>query len=119
VSQQDASSLVIVVAEDNDDARDLFITTLELAGFIAHGVATLAAARELLAVVGADVLIADYSLPDGTGAELVKACSVARPKVCILLTGFDAEHVDVTGFHVVLKKPVVGRALIDAIRSHV
>jgi DNA-binding response OmpR family regulator len=116
---KESPSLVVVLAEDNDDARDLFVTTLELAGFVAHGVASLAEARALLATVHADVLIADYSLPDGTGAELMRTCDLAHPKVCILLTGFDAEDVDVTGFHVVLKKPVVGRALVEAIRAHV
>lgn len=109
---------MVVVAEDNADARELFVTTLEMAGFVAHGVAGVAEARALLATVRADVLVADYALPDGTGAELARLCRKVHATACILLSGYDAADVDATAFDGVLKKPVRGDALVEAIRRH-
>jgi two-component system response regulator HydG len=109
--------LTAIIAEDDDDARDLFATMLELEGFIVHGAATLAQARTRFAEVRADILIADYSLPDGTGADVLALCEAARPKVCILLTGYDRENVDAAGFDLVLTKPVTREGLLRAIRT--
>jgi DNA-binding response OmpR family regulator len=111
-------SPVVLVAEDDDDCRDLYLFALERAGFVAHGVDTVTAARALLETVHPDVLVADFGLPDGTGADLMKLCEASNPEVCILLTGFDAEDVDATGFHVVLVKPIAVDDLVGVIRSH-
>ena len=111
--------LLVVVAEDNDDMRELLVLALGGAGFVAHGVASLADARVLLADVHPDVLVADYSLPDGTGAEVLSLCHRGEATVCILLTGHAPEHVDAAGFHVVLTKPVPPATLVQAIRERV
>jgi CheY-like chemotaxis protein len=115
----DARTPVVLVADDHEDTRTLFVFALEQAGFIAHGAATVAEARELLDALRPDVLVADYSLPDGTGADLVELCAAARPKVCILITGHRAAEIEATGFHVVLQKPIVSGKLVETIRAHV
>ena len=110
----------MIVAVDNDDMRELLVESLDLAGITAHGVATLAEARARLAEVKADVLLADYELPDGTGTDLLAAACAApqgRPKLCILLTGYDAVDVETTGFDLVMTKPVDFRKVVDAIRA--
>jgi hypothetical protein len=58
-----------------------------------------------------------FALPDGTGADLLRRSPTARPKVCILLTGFHADDVDTTGFDVVLKKPIPATDLLEVIRA--
>ena len=112
-------ALLVVVVEDSDDMRDLLVLALGRAGFVAHGVASLEDARVLLADIHPDVLVADYSLPDGTGAEVLGLCAQGKPKVCILLTGFDPQRVDAPGFDVVLTKPVFPTTLVNVIRERV
>jgi len=108
---------VVVVVEDHDDSRELLVDVLEVAGFTTRAAATVAEAGTLLASEPADALIADFSLPDGSGGDLLVACGDARPRVCVLLTGFDASAVNTGGFDVVLKKPVDLDALVTALRA--
>ena len=62
--------------------------------------------------------IADYALPDGTGADVMKLCTSATPKVCLLLTGHRTKNVDATGFHIALRKPIASDELIAVIKAH-
>jgi len=110
--------LVVLVVEDDQDCRELYIMALERAGFVGHGAATVAEARTILASVKPHVLIADYALPDGTGADLMKLCKAAPPKVCILLTGHRTKNVNATGFHIALRKPIGSEELIAVIKAH-
>lgn len=112
-------ALLVVVVEDSDDMRELLVIALGRAGFLAHGAASLAEARGLVADAPPDVLVADYSLPDGTGAEVLALCERGKPKVCILLTGFDPQRVEAPGFDVVLTKPVFPAKLVEVIRERV
>lgn len=114
-----AAPLTILVTEDDEDSRELYVEVLKHAGFVVRGVADVAAARAVLEKLKVDVLVADYSMPDGSAADLMTLCRAAAPKVCILLTGHDAHDVDATGFHVVLTKPVTGDALVKAIHAYV
>ncbi len=111
--------LVVLVAEDHADSRELYVSLLEMAGFATHGVASVAEARELLADVRVDVLLADYFLPDGTGREVLALCASAPPKAAILITGTSEDRIDARGFDVVLMKPVAAQDIFDAIRARV
>jgi DNA-binding response OmpR family regulator len=108
---------VVLIAEDDDDGRDLYVLVLERAGFLAYGATSLENACAILHAIRVDVLVADFALPDGTGADLLRRSPTARPKVCILLTGFHADDVDTTGFDVVLKKPIPATDLLEVIRA--
>jgi len=110
--------LIVLVVEDDDDARELYKLSLEGAGFVAHAAGTVAEARAILKKVNPQVLVADYALPDGTGADLMKLCKAAAPKVCILLTGHRTKDVDATGFHIALRKPIASDELIAVIKAH-
>lgn len=111
---------LVLVVEDDDDGRELYVLTLEHAGFLALGACTVTTAREILQALETDVLVAACTLPDGTGADVVRTCPEARrPKTCILLAGDDTVDVDTTGFDVVLKKPLTAAALVEVIRERV
>jgi DNA-binding response OmpR family regulator len=110
--------LVVLVVEDDEDCRELYKLALERAGFVAHPAATVAEARAILATVRPQVLIADYELPDGTGADLLKLCEAAKPRVTILLTGHRTRDVNASGFSIALRKPIAGDELIAVIKAH-
>ena len=108
----------VVVVEDEDDLRELLVFALEVAKFRVNAAGSLAEARTLLAGhPHADVLVADFGLPDGTGADLSELCAEARPRVCILLSGHDARDIPASGFDVVLTKPVLPERLVSEIRA--
>lgn len=111
--------LTVVVVEDELDLRELLVFALEVAKLDVHAAASMAEARALLdGHLRPDVLIADFSLPDGTGADLLALCAAARPTFCMLLTGHDARDIPAGGFDVVLTKPVLPEKLVGAIRAH-
>lgn len=108
----------VVVVEDEDDLRELLVFALEVAKFDVRAAGSLAEARSLLAAeVHTDVLIADFGLPDGTGADLLELCASTRPRVCILLSGHDARDIPASGFDAVLTKPVTPEKLVSEIRA--
>ena len=109
----------VVVVEDEEDLRELLVFALEVAKFEVHAAGSLAEARSLLLTgeLHADVLVADYGLPDGTGADLLELCADARPRVCILLSGHDARDIPAAGFDLVLTKPVTPEKLVSAIHA--
>ena len=109
----------VVVVEDEEDLRELLVFSLEVAKFEVRAAGSLAEARSLLAAGRhADVLVADFGLPDGTGADLLELCADVRPRVCILLSGHDARDIPAGGFDVVLTKPVTPEKLVSEIRAH-
>jgi len=62
----------VLVVEDAEDTRELFAVTLEDAGYRVLCAESVREALALLRACGAiDAVIADYSLTDGTGAELL------------------------------------------------
>lgn len=109
--------LAVLVVEDHEDTSALYVAVLERAGFVAHAVGDVTSARELMADVRFNVLIADYELRGGTAAHLMSICGTTRPSLCILLTGHRKEDVDTDGFQIVLTKPVNVQALVEAVRT--
>mgnify|MGYP005813365063 CR=1 FL=1 len=63
----------VLLAEDNARLAALMAEGLAAEGFAADVVASVAAAREALAVVGYDLLLLDLGLPDGDGMALIRA----------------------------------------------
>ena len=110
--------LIVLVVEDDEDCRELYKLALDRAGFVAHVAATVKEARAILATVRPQVLIADYALPDGTGADVLQLCQPKKPRVCILLTGHRTKDVKSAGFDAALRKPIAGDELIAMIKAH-
>ncbi|MGD0529820.1 MAG: response regulator [Polyangiaceae bacterium] len=71
-----AQPMTVLVVEDAMDTREVFAVTLEEAGY---RVVCADSVREALALLRAghaiDVVVADYNLGDGTGAELLHQAS--------------------------------------------
>lgn len=111
------SAAPILVVDDDEDTRDLYVVAFEAAGFTVRAAATIAEARAVLGETQLCVLIADYSLPDGTGSALLELCETARPRLCVLVTGFREMDVAASGFDLVLTKPVDFQMLIAAVRE--
>lgn len=110
--------LTVVVVEDEADLRELLVYALEVAKFTVLEAASVADAREVLGGdAKPDVLVADYTLPDGTGADLLTVGAAGRPRVCILLSGHDARDIGTHAFDVVLTKPVTPERLVREIRT--
>jgi CheY-like chemotaxis protein len=117
--ESEGRPLTVMVVEDEVDLRELLVFALEVARLDVHAAASMAEARALLeGRLEPDVLIADFSLPDGTGPDILDLCAAARPTLCMLLTGHDARDIPVAGFDVVLTKPVLPEKLVGAIRAH-
>jgi DNA-binding response OmpR family regulator len=108
---------MILVVDDDDDTRELYVAAFEAAGFTLRAAANIAEALRVLGEFEADVLIADYSLPDGTGSALLELCAAARPPFCVLVTGFHERDVVASGFDLVLTKPVAFDTLVGAVRG--
>ena len=113
----DPERTLVLLVEDDQDTRELLAEVLQARGCSVRGAETVANARAVIAEARPDVLVADYSLPDGTGADIVQGLSSSRPRLCILLTGFEPDRVTSTGFDVVLRKPVGPDAVIAEIRK--
>jgi len=90
----------VVCVDSNDEALEATVEHLqsELGGFDAgfETAGTVAAAEELL-TAETDAVVTEYSLPDGTGIELIAAARERCPDAgCILYTDTDPETIDTT-----------------------
>ena len=111
-----SASLTILVVDDDADTRELYTEAFAATGSTVRTAASLAEALVVLGEIEPDVLIADYSLPDGTGSALLERCTGARPRLCVLATGFQENQVAASGFDLVLTKPVDFRLLVEAVQ---
>jgi CheY-like chemotaxis protein/anti-sigma regulatory factor (Ser/Thr protein kinase) len=113
-----------LVVEDNDDARDMLRTLLELDGHVvrdaANGIAGLAAALEHRP----DVAIIDIGLPEMDGYEVarrLRASESLKAVKLIALTGYgqadDARRAYEAGFDLHIVKPVDPERLAEAVAN--
>ena len=107
----------ILVVDDDEDTRELYVAAFAAAGLRVQVAASIAEARAVISESKPHVLIADYRLPDGTGAALLELCQTARPRLCVLVTGFREHEVAASGFDLVLTKPVDLAILLRAVRE--
>lgn len=114
----------VLVVEDDDEARGLLAEFLMHEGFHSIMAANGREALARLAYVRPDVVITDLEMPVMNGVELVRALAQLpgeKPIPIIVSTSFDEdgarrELADVVSFvRVILRKPFVLSALIDAI----
>jgi DNA-binding response OmpR family regulator len=124
MSEADARSLVLVV-DDDEDHLLMLEALLEASGYEVVTAASCADGRHLLEERSIDALVADYSLGDGTAFDLIKDLGCHRPRVALVLSGFDSgEDVERTlhaGFDAHLVKPTsierIRQVLSEGLRS--
>jgi CheY-like chemotaxis protein/anti-sigma regulatory factor (Ser/Thr protein kinase) len=108
-----ATSLRVLVVEDNDDARDMLLTVLRLAGHEAHEAADGVAALRVAADVRPHVALIDLGLPGLDGLEVaarLRGRPDADPPLLVAVTGYgqaaDRQRTEHAGFDLHLTKPV-------------
>ncbi len=111
----------VVVVEDRRSMREMLTKTLTLEGFEVAAAATVADGRAKLAG-GADAVVADLRLPDGTGLDILDAaCALAPAPPVILMTAYGSVDVAVEamrrGATDFLCKPFDTVALVERLRA--
>lgn len=113
---------VVLVVDDDRDHLLMLEAVLESVGYAVVTAASCAEARALLEARPFDALLADLSLGDGTALDLLAGLADEhRPRVALVLSGFDAtEDVDRSlhaGFDAHLVKPTAIDQLRDALEQ--
>ena len=116
-------SRLILIVEDNDDARDALRMLLELDGHVVEAAAEGNEALEIARGKDPDVALVDIGLPGIDGYEVarrIRAADSKRP-LLIALTGYgqpeDRRRAAEAGFDSVLVKPVDPNALSDLLAT--
>lgn len=117
---KDASPCLIVV-EDQADSRSALARLLRLSGYTVHTAASVREALEVAARHGCDLLIADISLADGSGLDVMRHLRAAHGlKRGIAMSGHTTEDVVKAcfdaGFSKFLPKPLSFPALLTEVQ---
>jgi CheY-like chemotaxis protein len=113
------ASRTVLVVEDARDVRELFSIVLQDAGYRVESAESV---EEALGVLrkgrGVDVIVADYNLADGTGAELIHQASNeghldVRVTATLICTAY--RYVELPPHVSMLRKPVDGTQLLLAV----
>lgn len=110
----------VLVVDDHDDTTELFRVLLERRGLAVSVARSVATALEASRAQPIDALVADITLPDGDGCDLLAELRRARRLPAIALTGLDGED-DVqrcraAGFDAHFAKPADFQSVVDALR---
>ncbi|MBI4832604.1 MAG: response regulator [Candidatus Lindowbacteria bacterium] len=81
-----AESRNILIADDNEDARQLFCDIIKLLGFTPKAVSSGVAALQQLKVTPFDMVILDMRMPDLNGLDTFKAIRQFDSSVPVVLT---------------------------------
>jgi two-component system response regulator PilR (NtrC family) len=112
--------LKVLLIEDHDVVAEMMLMVLSQLGYNAERAATVAEADRKIHQTPFDVMLCDYSLPDGTALDLAKRIETHRPRPAgILLTAYGSESLPRTSdvFSKYLEKPVEPGDLDIAIRE--
>ena len=89
----EAATLAKVLVVDDDEDHCLMLElALECVGYevaLAHSYEDAVA---LLRTTDVDALICDLTLADGTALDVLRAAGARRPRVAVVLSGFDSEE---------------------------
>ncbi|HEU4536160.1 MAG TPA: hybrid sensor histidine kinase/response regulator, partial [Polyangiaceae bacterium] len=112
--------LRVLVAEDEEDARELIELVLTNEGALVRGASSADEALEAAPGFGPDVLVSDVAMPGHDGYWLVERVRAALPSLpAIALTAFvgrgDVERAFAAGFSGHLGKPVDAERLIEMV----
>ncbi len=109
----------VLLVEDNEDSAAALAELLRVHGY---DVLVAGSMRDALQIAdGADILISDIGLPDGSGLDLLRAIVARRPMPAIALSGYgtaeDLRQSAEAGFERHIVKPVEPRRLLEALQS--
>ncbi|HEY1147448.1 MAG TPA: response regulator [Pseudoduganella sp.] len=105
-TQGSASSLRILVVEDNPDSLQMVCELVGMLGHTVSGVGNGEAALELMAQQDFDILFTDVSLPGMSGIELAHKALARGPLRIVFSTGYGKDALERLGFPArVLRKP--------------
>jgi CheY-like chemotaxis protein len=115
----------VLLVDDDPDFGDMVLTGLERRGYeVSPTRDPLEALAELRAVPEAwDVLVADQTMPNMMGLDLIKAAKAIRPELpCILCTGYTEHQLDDTllrqaGVFLLLRKPLSLDVLVESLQQ--
>lgn len=111
------SGQLALVAEDNDDVRQVMRQQLVDLGFSVVEAASGDEAAELVEQIdGLSLLVSDIVMPGLSGVELARRARLLRPEMrVVLVSGFSVEYGDIPADAVILRKPWDKRDLVAAI----
>jgi CheY-like chemotaxis protein len=107
---------VVLVVDDHEDTRQMYVQFLEAMGLKAFEATTCAAALAISGKGGIDVVVLDRRLPDGDGADVCRALKSdlrTRNLPVIVLSGRAQD--DSIGADAYLVKPVIPDDLLNEI----
>lgn len=111
----------LLVIEDEADLRDALVIYLNLEGMVAHGVSSLAEADQWMAHHECDILLLDWSLPDGDGVEWLKARDDLARKGVIITTARSDNASRLSGVRagadIYLVKPVLPEEIVSLVHN--
>jgi DNA-binding response OmpR family regulator len=110
---------LVLLVEDNDDARDIYASTLRHAGYDVDEAANIQEAVEQVSARVPDVVVLDCRLPDGDGLGLLErwrrrgTTMNEVPVIVITASGTrqDVEAALLAGADVFVPKPMPGNVL--------
>lgn len=112
----------ILVVEDNKELAEEISSLINESGYMVKNAGTLEEAKSILANDDVAIILLDYYLPDGTGAELLAWLKLNHRKVkTIVLTGYMEEALADLPFiplNDVIKKPFNPDLLISVIKKY-
>ena len=106
---------IVLVVEDDDDLRELFVELLELGGWRAHGASSLGAARRKIAATRPDLLVLDFQLGGETSEPLLAelATMSCAPAALLVSASLAARDVALTYGVTLVAKPFDAEQLLD------
>lgn len=108
----------VLVADDQDDVREVMVAHLEALGYRCVAAATGPLALDLLRSSSIDILLVDYAMPGLSGIDVIQAAREDRPSLAVVLTtGYVEAEVlrDRLERVVLLKKPFRTQELAGAL----
>ena len=109
MSAQATSAATVLVVDDDVDHCMMLEVALEAMGYEVKLAHSCRDAVELLLTTEVDALLCDLTLGDGTALDVLRGVGERRPRVAVVLSGFDAgedrERSLAAGFDVHLVKP--------------
>jgi DNA-binding NtrC family response regulator len=113
-------SAKILVVDDHHDTVRVLAKLLSAAGYSLSTAETIAEAKSLCQAQKFDLVIADITLPDGSGIELLSQGADASPAKGILVSGHEEElyetYLEKRAWSDFLLKPLVFETLLETIR---
>jgi DNA-binding response OmpR family regulator len=111
----------ILVAEDDDNIRNLLTSYLSVSGFETVSVASGSAALKRLETASFDLAILDIMLPEVNGLDICQRVREHHQMPVLLLTALGEEHDRIRGFEVgaddYLVKPFSPRELVARVKA--